>query len=42
MIEGSNQQRFFAAHLPRLTNVKDDSDFVESFYTDIIFKTLTK
>jgi AcrR family transcriptional regulator len=42
MIEGSNQQRFFAAHLPRLTNVKDDSDFVETFYLDLIFKTLKK
>jgi hypothetical protein len=42
MIEGSNQQRFFADHLPNLTNAKDDSNFVESFYTDIIFKTLKK
>lgn len=42
MIEGSNQQRFFAAHLPKLTNVKDDTDFVESFYTDLIFNTLKK
>ena len=42
MIEGSNQQRFFAAHLPKLTNVNVDNDFIESFYTDLIFKTLKK
>ncbi len=40
MIEGSNQQRFFALHLPRLTNVHENVDFVESFYEDLIFKTL--
>jgi AcrR family transcriptional regulator len=40
MIEGSNQQRFFAIHLPRLTNVHENVDFVESFYEDLIFKTL--
>jgi AcrR family transcriptional regulator len=42
MIEGSNQQRFFALHLPRLTNVCENEDFVESFYEDLIFKTLKK
>ncbi|MEN9399929.1 MAG: hypothetical protein RL632_1030 [Bacteroidota bacterium] len=42
MIEGSNQQRFFAMHLPKLTNIQEDVDFVETFYVDLIFKTLKK
>jgi AcrR family transcriptional regulator len=42
MIEGSNQQRFFAMHLPRLTNVHQNEDFVESFYENLIFKTLSE
>lgn len=40
MIEGSNQQHFFAAHLPRLTNISSQTDAVESFYTDLIFKVI--
>ena len=40
MIEGSNQQHFFAMHLPKLTNIKEEVDFVETFYADLIFKTL--
>lgn len=42
MIEGSNQQRFFAEHLQKLTNVSDDTDSVESFYLDLVFKTIKK
>jgi AcrR family transcriptional regulator len=42
MIEGSNQQRFFAEHLPKLTNIKNDRDFVEAFYLDLVFKTIQK
>ena len=42
MIEGSNQQRFFAMHLPRLTNIHHNEDFVESFYENLIFKTLSE
>jgi AcrR family transcriptional regulator len=42
MIEGSNQQRFFADHLPNLTNIKRDVDFVEAFYLDLVFKTIKK
>lgn len=42
MIEGSNQQRFFAEHLPNLTNRKDDVDFVEEFYLNMVFKTIQK
>jgi AcrR family transcriptional regulator len=40
MIEGSNQQRFFAKHLPRLTNSRIESDLVEEFYMDLVFKTI--
>ena len=42
MIEGSNQQRFFAEHLPRLTNSRMESDLVEDFYMDLVFKTIQK
>ncbi|MEI8117321.1 MAG: TetR/AcrR family transcriptional regulator, partial [Flavobacteriia bacterium] len=40
MIEGSNQQRFFAAHLPRLTNINQEDDLVESFFTDTLLKAI--
>jgi hypothetical protein len=40
MIEGSNQQHFFAEHLPRLTNAEVEKDFVEVFYQELIFKTI--
>lgn len=42
MIEGSNQQRFFAEHLPRLTNSRKEADLVEDFYLDLVFKTIKK
>ena len=42
MIEGSNQQRFFAEHLPRLTNSRKEEDLVEEFYLDLVFKTIKK
>ena len=42
MIEGSNQQRFFAEHLPRLTNSIKEEDLVEDFYMDLVFKTIKK
>lgn len=40
MIEGSNQQRFFAAHLPRLTNMNQHDDLVESFFTETLLKVI--
>ncbi len=40
MIEGSNQQHFFAEHLPKLTNSDVENDFVELFYQELIFKTI--
>ncbi|MCF8409157.1 MAG: TetR/AcrR family transcriptional regulator; helix-turn-helix transcriptional regulator [Crocinitomicaceae bacterium] len=42
MIEGSNQQRFFAEHLPRLTNIADEKDLVEGFFQDLVFKAIKK
>lgn len=41
MIEGSNQQRFFADHLPKLTNSSKDNDNVELFYLDLVFKAIS-
>ncbi len=40
VIEGSNQQRYFGQHLPKLTNSSTDSDIVEQFYQDMIFKAI--
>lgn len=40
IIEGSNQQRFFESHLPRLTNKIDGKDSVEEFFMDMVFKTI--
>lgn len=40
VIEGSNQQRYFGQHLPKLTNLSSDTDIVEHFYQDIIFKAI--
>jgi hypothetical protein len=40
IMEGSNQQRFFAAHLPRLTNINQKDDLVESFFTDTLLKAI--
>lgn len=42
VIEGAHHQRFFAEHLPRLTDVSDDSstDAVTDFYINLVFKAL--
>ena len=40
VIEGSNQQRYFGQHLPKLTNSSADTDIVEQFYQDMIFKAI--
>jgi AcrR family transcriptional regulator len=40
VIEGSNQQRFFAKHLPKLTNSSSETDLVEQFYQDMTFKAI--
>lgn len=40
MIEGSHHQRFFAAHLPRLTDVIKGEDSIPEFYSEMIFKAI--
>jgi AcrR family transcriptional regulator len=40
LIEGAHLQRFFAAHLPRLTNVIEVEDFVTDFCRDTIFRAI--
>jgi AcrR family transcriptional regulator len=42
VIEGSHHQRFFAEHLPRLTNVIEGEDAVTSFYVELVFNEIEK
>ncbi|MFA7274083.1 MAG: helix-turn-helix domain-containing protein [Crocinitomicaceae bacterium] len=39
-IEGAHLQRFFAEHLPRLTDVIPGEDSVTEFYTNMVFKAI--
>ncbi len=41
-IEGAHHQRFFAEHLPRLTDILPDEDAVTTFYLDLIKKAIQK
>jgi len=41
VIEGAHQQRFFAAHLPRLTDIKKGEDSVVNFYIELVFKAIS-
>ena len=40
-IEGAHLQRFFAKHLPRLTDVKENEAYIYEFYKEIIFRALS-
>ncbi|WP_116126854.1 TetR/AcrR family transcriptional regulator [Lewinella sp. IMCC34183] len=40
IIEGGHLQRYFAAHLPRITDARQGEDSVVCFFTDLAFKTL--
>lgn len=40
VIEGAHHQRFFADHLPRLTDLIDGEDTVISFYTQLVEREL--
>lgn len=40
LIEAAHLQRFFAEHLPRLTDVRENEDFVTDFCRDTIFKAI--
>lgn len=41
-IEGAHLQRFFAQHLPRLTDAVEGEDSIKQFYTDMVFDTIKK
>jgi AcrR family transcriptional regulator len=41
LIEGAHHQRFFAEHLPRLTNVHQGEDSITEFYKEMVFKAIT-
>ncbi len=40
IIEGSHFQRYFAEHLPRLTDVIEGEDSIENFYIDLALKAI--
>ena len=40
VIEGAHHQRFFADHLPKLTNQHRGEDSVERFYQDLVFHAI--
>ncbi len=42
VIEGAHHQRFFAEHLPRLTDVREGEDSVVQFYKAMVFHCLGK
>lgn len=42
IIEGAHLQRFFAEHLPRLTNQTKNKDDIESFYTNLALNAIKK
>ncbi len=41
IIEGSHHQRYFAKHLPRLTNVVEGEDAITSFYQELVTKVIS-
>lgn len=40
VIEGAHLQRYFAEHLPRLTDVSDDANAITEFYKELILKAI--
>ncbi len=42
MIEGAHHQRYFAEHLPGLTDVIEGEDAITDFYKDLVFKAIEK
>tara|TARA_B100000780_G_scaffold278232_1_gene251092 strand:- start:1405 stop:2076 length:672 start_codon:yes stop_codon:yes gene_type:complete len=42
VIEGAHQQKYFADHLPSLTDVTTAKDIISVFYTDLVFNFLKK
>lgn len=41
VIEGAHHQKYFAEHLPALTDVGLEKDAITQFYTDMVFRTLS-
>lgn len=41
VIEGAHMQRFFAEHLPRLTDIDKTEDLTCCFYEDMVFKAIS-
>lgn len=41
VIEGCHHQRYFADHLPKLTDIIKGEDAINCFYTQLVFKTIT-
>jgi len=42
VIEGAHEQKYFADHLPSLTDVKHGKDTITDFYTELVFNFLKK
>lgn len=40
LIEGAHLQRYFAIHLPKLTNTIEGEDSIETFYKRMVFSTI--
>lgn len=40
LIEGVHHQRYFAEHLPSLTDKDDEQDFIADFYHQLVFKAI--
>jgi len=40
VIEGAHQQKFFAEHLPGLTDTEKGTDTIAQFYTDMVLKVV--
>ena len=40
VMEGAHHQRYFAEHLPRLTDAKPHEDTITQFYLDLVMKTI--
>lgn len=40
LIEGIHLQKFFALHLPGLTNKQKNANYLKNFFTDMVFNTI--
>lgn len=42
VIEGAHLQSFFGEHLPKLTNKQKNGDYINSFFTHLVMKSISK